>query len=127
METTGTILLIDQDSELAQIMGSFLSTLGFRVLHTTRVREALKKLSNQKFAFIFVDPELQPDTPETLFAELMDPASLNHKTPLIVSSLNAEAALPMSVVKRIDSILMKPFTIAQLSSELASKRERRAS
>jgi DNA-binding NtrC family response regulator len=102
METTGTILLIDQDSELAQIMGSFFTTLGFRVLHTTRVREALKKLSNQKFAFIFVDPELKPDTPETLFAELMDPASLNHKTPLIVSSLNAEAALPMAVVKRID-------------------------
>ena len=107
--------MVDQDSELVSILGAYLNTQGYRVLFTNRVRAAQKKISIQKFAHIFVDPELAPDEGVKILIDLNLPASLNFKTPLTLMTTNENFLLPMSVVKRINSLLIKPFTLEEFA------------
>lgn len=118
MSSHGSILIVDRDPELVSILSSFLSTQGYRVVFTTRVREALKKLTNQRFDHIFVDPQLEPDKAEDLFADLMTSGSLNHKTPLTLMTFDLDYQLPMTMSKRLFSILPKPFGLAQFAQQI---------
>jgi DNA-binding response OmpR family regulator len=115
MSKHDTILMVDQDSELVAILGAYLGTQGYRVVFTTRVREALKKVASQKFGHIFLDPELPPDDSIKIVRELCTPSSINLITPLTIMTTNENFLFPMSVVKRIDALLMKPFTLQEFA------------
>jgi DNA-binding response OmpR family regulator len=51
-----SVLLIDNDQELLQILASFISVIGWKVARSSSIREGLYKLGNQKFDIIFIDP-----------------------------------------------------------------------
>jgi len=115
MIKNGTILIVDQDSELMSILAAYLTSQDFRVLFTTRVREAKRKIRNQRFAHIFVDPELPPDDVLDLLRDLIRTDSLNAQTAVTLMTSNKNLLLPMSMVKRIHSLLIKPFNLEEFA------------
>jgi DNA-binding NtrC family response regulator len=125
-ENKNTILIIDHDSELASILGAYLNAQGFRTLFTTRIREAVRKVANQKFTHIFVDIELKPESATPLLMELSTAGSLNSQTSLTVMSLNLDATVPMAHLKRIYSVLPKPFTLQEFASHVAAVEKKRS-
>lgn len=122
MAAKGTILIVDRDSTLASILGSSLNVQGYRVQFTTRVREALRKAANQKFSHIFVDPDLSPDNVNELYAELMEKSGMNATTPLTLLASNLEEMLLPETIKRLHSILPKPFNLQEFLYQLNEKK-----
>ena len=127
MDTKGSILIIDQDSELVSILSAFLTASGYRVVFTTRVREALKKLALLKFAHIFIDPNLKPDDASKVLLDLTLTDSLNAKTALTILVSDGDFQVPMAMVKRIFSLLPKPFTLDEFAHHLATAVSKQAS
>lgn len=113
MEKKGTVLILDQDLELASILSGYLTAQGLRVQFTTRVREALRKLSYAKFAHVFIDPDLNPDHHAEVLMELSSGSGLNALTPITLMTANLETKIQMPHVKRLQSILIKPFTLKE--------------
>lgn len=118
MASLGSILILDRDSELVTILSSYLSALGYRPIFTTRVREAIKKLRNQKFHHLFIDPDLKPDQIEPLIDEIQVMGNLNQNTPLTFMTSNMDIAISMDHVKRVKAILPKPFTLREFNHKL---------
>ncbi len=121
MKAQSTILIVDHDSELATILGSYFSTQGCRIQFTTRVNEAIKKIENQKFAHILVDPNLKPDNYERILNELTSGKGMNVKTPLTIMTWEPDFTVPLLAVRRIHSILIKPFKLAEVSYRVLSQ------
>ena len=115
MEVKGSVLIVDRDSSLVDILSSYLACQGYKVLYTNRVREAVKKIEKQRFAHIFVDPVLEPDNEKQLFAELVRVGSLNAKTPLTIMCKELEFQVVMPVVKRLHAVLRKPFMLGEFA------------
>jgi DNA-binding NtrC family response regulator len=112
---------VDQDSDLGSILGSYFSAMGHRVQFTTRVNEAIKKLANQKFSHILVDPSLKPDNVNRIYDTLTIGSEMNRKTPLTLMTFDQNCLVPMSAVKRIHSLLLKPFTLEELAFRVHSR------
>lgn len=121
LSKNGTILIVDQDSALASILASYLTCQDFRVLFTTRIREAKLKIRNQRFVHIFVDPELPPDDGLELLYELIRSNSVNARTSITLMTSNKDFLLSMSIVKRIHSVLTKPFTLEEFAFRMGER------
>lgn len=115
-----SILIVDSDSELAQIIGSFLNFHGFRVNHSTKVRDAISKISLQKYSAILIDPDLQGIDGDEVIRAASDPNSMNNKTPIIVMSGSLDYELATDVVNQVQRALPKPFTFEDLVKALSS-------
>ncbi len=111
-----SVLIIDRDRELAQIVGSFLNLFEVRVTFAGRVSEAFVRLDSQKFSCIFLDPDLGLERGEKILLDISGPGSLNHKTPVILSSANGEYAMPLHAIKQVKGVIKKPFDLESLYS-----------
>lgn len=120
MAAGGSVLIIDQDSELSSILAAYLSTICMKTQFTTRVQSAVRKLEIQKFAHVFIDPELRSEDAMLVMTAVSQASSLNFKTPLTFMSCDGTYQIPMTVVKRVHSILMKPFTLDQFAYHLST-------
>ena len=114
----GTVLIVDSDSGLNQVVGAFLNLQGFRINATGRLRDAVTKLALQKYAFVLLDPDLGTERGEELIRAVSDPAGLNTKTPLILITSELKYEIPSSMVTRINAILPKPFTFEDLQTAM---------
>ncbi len=124
MAKNGTVLLIDRDSDLVAILGSFLTSNGYRMVATTRVREALRKLGNQQFVHVFMDPALAPDHSAKILDDLSTPGTLNFKTPFTIMAKDLEHAIPYDFTKRLHAIIAKPFQLSEFALRLETAREK---
>lgn len=107
----GTVLIVDSDSELAQIVSSFLNFHGFRVHYTSRVREAVGKLALQRYAAVLLDPNLDGERGDSVLLAAVDPTGLNNGTPFVVMSESLDYGLPAEAIGPIRSIVQKPFDL----------------
>ena len=114
----GTILLVDADSDLAQIVSSYLNYHGFRVHYCNRVRDAVGKLSLQRYSAVFIDPNLEGERGDTVLLAASDPAGLNSGTPFVVMSESLDYGLPAEAIGPIRSIVQKPFDLEDALSAL---------
>ena len=111
MAAAKTILIVDLDSELSSILGSYCSMVGMKTQFTTRVAQALRKLENQRYAHIFIDPDLKMDDPIAIIDALSRSGGINSKTPVTFMPADPGFEMPLSTTKRLSSILMKPFSL----------------
>lgn len=114
-----TILVVEPDVELAKIIGPFFSLSGFRVVHTASTREAIKKLSLQKFAVLMIDPATDQHG-EDVLRSAMAKGSYNAKTPVILTSAAKDANLAQNSLTNVMAVMEKPFTLAQLAGCLSA-------
>lgn len=123
MAAKETVLIVDLDSALASILGAYLTAQGYRVQFTTRVRECLRKIENQKFSHIFLDPDLGPDSAAQVLTELMAKSGFNALTPLTLMTAKTEMSIPAASTKRLHSILPKPFSLQEFAYQLGAKKK----
>lgn len=113
-----SLLIVDSDNHLAQIMASFLNFCGFRVTHTARKREAIKKLSFQRYSAVFIDPDLKKETGDEILRAIADKSGLNSKTPVILLAGSLDFKIADDVIPTIKQIIPKPFTLEDLIGAL---------
>ncbi len=118
MQTKRYIIIIDNDTELCKILGSFLNTQGISVFSSASVSSALKKLDKQRYNCILIDPALKGESIESLLTHLGEIGNLNIKTPIICYS--ADMAVEMSIQngKRISEVIQKPFSLEELAFKI---------
>lgn len=114
-----SILIIDEDTELARIIGLFLNLQGFRVNHTTRARDAVTKLNLQKYAVIIIDPALgENNRAEEVLTATQDAGSVNAATPFILATKAVDYEVPNNSLPKIKAVLAKPFQLDELLEAL---------
>lgn len=110
-----SILIVDTDSELSKIVGAFLNSQGFRVNHVTRVRDAITKLSMQKYSAIVLEPHLSSgEHGEEVIFGAIDPSGANHKTPVVLTTNALNYELPNEILSQVQAIVTKPFQFDDL-------------
>lgn len=115
----GSILIVDADQELSKIVAAFFSAYGFRVSHTSRSRDAIKKLSLQKYSAVILDPDLsQGDHGEEVLFGASDSGGLNNQTPVIIVSRSLKYELPNEAMTHVRAIITKPFRFDDLHTVL---------
>lgn len=119
MAAVKSILVVDLDSELSSVLGSYCSLVGMKIQFTTRVPQALRRLEMQRYAHVFLEPNLKMDDPMAVIDILSATGGINAKTPLTLMTANQNFEVPMSAVKRLNSILLKPFSLDEFAFHIS--------
>jgi DNA-binding NtrC family response regulator len=114
-----TILVVEPDVELAKIIGPFFSLNGYRVIHTASTREAIKKLSLQKFGVLMMDPATDQHGEDVLRAA-MTKGAYNAKTPVVLVSAAKDTNLAQNSLTNVIAVMEKPYTLEQLAGCLSA-------
>lgn len=116
MTNRHSLLIVDSDRNLAQILGALFNAQGVRVTHVSRLRDAVAKLSMQKFSVVLLEPILNGGEPgEESIRAAQDPSGFNQRTPFVLMTGAIQYEIPVSLVPPVKRILLKPFKIDQLN------------
>jgi DNA-binding response OmpR family regulator len=110
-----SVLVIEDDLELADSVTEMLTQAGFFTLATDNVADAIKKLENQKFHLVIVDMHLGNQTGEKIIHVIRkDLCGLNIRTPILVCSGQLKPKMFENIKYYIDDVVIKPFKLADL-------------
>ncbi len=110
-----SILIVEDDRDLAANTGEILSREGYLTLIVDNVQEAVKRLENQKFHLVIVDMHLGSSTGEKILHVIRkDLCGLNIKTPILVCSGQLKPKMFENIKFFIDDVLIKPFKMEDL-------------
>jgi DNA-binding NtrC family response regulator len=118
MAAKGTVCIIDPDRDLHGILAATFALEGFRVVSSSRARDAIKKIDLQRFAAIFIDPGTPADRLDDVFKSVRQAGGLNQKTPLVVMGHSTESEVPTDAVPTLSAVVAKPFTIDEIVAVL---------
>ena len=118
--SSGTVLIVDSDTELAQIVSSYLTLNGYRVHVTKKAREAIGKIAMQKYSCIFLDPDLGDEDGADVLIAARDPAGLNSRTPFVIMSRSTSYTLRVDAISSVKAALEKPFELDDFISAFAT-------
>jgi DNA-binding response OmpR family regulator len=110
-------LLVDDEEDILEIIQDRLEAYGFAVVTARTGREALKKLSMEKFNGVFLDVKM----PEMGGIEALEEIRKTDKqTPIIIitSSSTREAAIE-AIAKGANEYVLKPFEWEELKGKIA--------
>lgn len=116
---TKTILIIDDEEQLANLMAMKAGKSGFKCVISNSISDASLKLSNQKFDGIILDMRLGARSGEqivTLVRETVN--SLNKNTPIIVVSAFLEPDIVKRIGTKVQGMFTKPVDVPQLLLKL---------
>lgn len=113
------ILVIEDEEQLAELMGEVLQDNGYEFIHSTSAKNAKFKLDNQEFECILLDLNLSQGSGEDIVKHLLrDKTVSNFKTPIIVVSGNLVTTRVEEIKNRIQSALVKPFSMEMLIEKI---------
>jgi CheY-like chemotaxis protein len=110
------ILLVDDESDIIEVIQDRLEAYGFIVVTAGTGLEALKKLSTERFDGVFLDVKM----PEMGGIEALEEIRKKDKEiPIIIitSSSTQEAAIE-AMAKGASEYILKPFEWAELKSKI---------
>ena len=115
-----SILLLEDDTLLAETLAQALTDGGYHAVTATTVKEALGKLKNQAFFCVVTDIRLNAESGEDLIDAIRarpqtDPLQ---RVPILVISGYLDRDLAERLQSRINGALVKPFTHKDLVSKL---------
>jgi len=110
-----SILIIEDDHELAANTSEILTAAGYLNLVSDNVQDAIKKLENQKFHLVIIDMHLGNQTGERIIHVIRkDLCGLNIKTPVLVCSGQLKSKMFENIKHSIDDVIIKPFKMDDL-------------
>ncbi len=116
---TKTILIIDDEEQLANLMSMKASKSGFKGFISNSVSDASLKLQNQKFDGVILDMRLGARSGEQVIGLIRDAVnSINKTTPIIVVSAFLEPDLIKKIATKVQGIFTKPVDVPQLLLKL---------
>lgn len=115
------VLIVDDEPDHLALMGTIVTEMGLVAVTASSSREALQKLRKQNFACIVTDMKLRDGTGEEVIAFIRDTnrVEVNSATPIVMVSGKVDKELLEKVGKRVNGILVKPFTPDDLKNKLA--------
>lgn len=114
-QTRKSILIVEDDVELADSMTTFLNKAGYFTLSANTVTDAIKKLENQKFHLVVVDLLLGDQTGEKVIHVIRkDLCGLNIRTPIMICSGQLRPKVLSNIKHLIDDAIIKPFNLLDL-------------
>lgn len=81
MKKLKTILVVDQDTELTNILSCYFQFFDVKVAPARRISEAVMKIDRQAFEAIFIEVDHNPDKIDRILESLAEKGHLNEKTP----------------------------------------------
>lgn len=104
------ILIVDDDTDLCNMIIEMVFNAGYGPTGVTNAREATFKLKNQKFACIVLDIRLGEETGEGVIEFVRkNVQSPNAQTPIIVISGFLDRELVENIAPHVQGALVKPF------------------
>jgi len=104
-----TILVVEDNAELRNLIMLKLSREGYGVQGTGKAPEARAKLLNQKYSLVLLDLRLQHGSGESIIEWLRaDKQAPNHHTPILVMSGHLDNELIGRFANQINGALLKP-------------------
>ncbi len=125
MSRTHTIWVVDDDPDLRQLLGSYLSEQGYEVRCLTDGRQLLARLDFQRPDLVVLDLMLPGDDGLTLLRRLRD---AEDDLPVVMLTARGEAVdRIIGLEQGADDYLAKPFLPRELSARIEAVLRRRAS
>ncbi|MEW6658942.1 MAG: PAS domain S-box protein [Thermodesulfobacteriota bacterium] len=115
----GTILLVDDDSHVRQVVTEMLERLGFAVLTAANGREGLEvfKTNSDKITCVLLDLTMPEMAGDEMFRELR---RLRKDVPVILSSgFNEQEVTQRFAGKGVAGFIQKPYTVRTLQEALS--------
>lgn len=110
-----SVLIIDDDTELAHMYGEILAISGYMAVCASNLTDAYAKLDNQKFNLIVVDLQLGRQNGEKIISTIRkDLAGMNVQTPIIVCSGRLTAEVLKFIRPYVNEIMVKPVSAQTL-------------
>ncbi len=114
------VLLVDDDTDVLQMMTHLLSGKGFEVVGATSVTEALGWIATQKFDILITD--LHMPNPGDGFTVI---TAMRHSQPdaltMLVSGYPDIESAMAAIVLAADEIIVKPFDVGKLAALMHEK------
>jgi len=120
---SGTVLLVEDEEQIAMLAKAMMTRLGFTVILAPNGREALELYRNNaaRIAVVVTDMGMPIMDGYTLFRELK---ILNPELPIIISSGFGDSVVTSKIArKEISGLLSKPYGFEQLRNVLQSVME----
>ncbi len=118
-DTKASILVVEDDAELANTLVETLNDLGLTAFSATTVRAAGFKLKNQLFSCVILDIRLGEETGEVVIDIMkQNKKSLNVETPILLMSGNIDLGLIKKIGSKVQGAIVKPFTPKDLLKKL---------
>lgn len=115
MSQTGQwILLVEDDPEVALLLGDGLREAGLRVIFAHSVQEAHSKLQRQRFDGVVLDMCLAHGSGEEVIGAMRTVRGFNSGTPVLVVSAMLDAPLVKRIRSQVHGMLVKPFNLGTL-------------
>ncbi len=114
--SVGTVLLVDDDEEVAALVGEMLEHLGYRVTHAASATDALGALANAcKVDIVFSDVMMPGGMNGVELAREIRTRALG--VPVLLTSGYAEAAQKSAAAEGVH-VLAKPYRLEELATAL---------
>lgn len=101
------ILLLNYDSDILFILKKFLETNGYNVSISNSIKIALKKITEKKYDFMFIDSKIDMVEKENLLQEIKK-NSLTKNTIITFLSAKDDITLLSGLNINIDNYILKP-------------------
>lgn len=108
---TGSILLVEDDTRIAEIAIAYLERAGFRVMHVANGRAAIERISTDPPSLVLLDLMLPDLSGEAICRELKEIADI---PVVIMSSKASEEERLAGFALGADDYIVKPFSPREL-------------
>jgi DNA-binding response OmpR family regulator len=114
-----TILYIEDEEMLVDLVVEELRDAGFKCIHASEFSDAQKKANNQKFDLIITDLQILKGSADELIVQIRENEKhVNNQTPIIVTSAHITDEIHKRIDNHINSVLKKPHTIDHIFEEI---------
>ena len=114
-----TILYIEDEPELAEIVKDEFSSHSINVIVSDSFNDAIRKLNNQKFNVILTDIKLKKGTGDQVIESIKaDRKNKNYDTPIFVASGKITSNVLSSIRPHVHGAFVKPFNFDELVSKV---------
>lgn len=115
-----SILVIEDEPEIVEILSGLLGQAGYHVMSADRVSRAAKMLANQRFVCVTVDIRLAQGSGEQIITHMRnDKQGYNRSTPVVVVSSHLTRDLVAKIGPLIQGAVAKPFRNEDLVAKVA--------
>jgi DNA-binding response OmpR family regulator len=115
------ILIIEDEEELANLIGEKLFKEGYDFIYSPTAQNAKFKLDNQEFICLLLDMNLAQGSGEDIIKHLTRGKDVfNANTPIIVISGSLDNSRISDIKDRIAGAIVKPFSMESLIAKIKS-------
>lgn len=120
---SGWVLLVEDDPEVAILLGEGLKEAGYRVIFAYNVHEAIVKVERQNFKMVLLDLHLANGNGEAVIEAMRKKDALNFRTPILIMSAYVSAPVVRRIRTQVQGVLVKPFGIQTLLTRVKAAME----